>query len=157
MACECPSPRSAVARPQKHLDDGLMPDVRVWMPVGLGDYVYEGGYTPMLFGWETSIEPKYLIHSGESVHGKKIKVVKVVVAITSVIRSQKGFSICDLDYLMKLCPSDGLWVRKKTLILSGTWRGWRFLGRTSCPSKLAGKKLEEDASDERYLMYGLVL
>ncbi|KAL5979254.1 hypothetical protein ACLOJK_019152 [Asimina triloba] len=64
-------------------------------------------------------------------------------------------------------------VKKKTLILSGTWRGcngsfigltppdqrvpshfllcgWRFMGRTGCPSRLAGKKLEEDASDEEH-------
>ncbi|KAL5980350.1 hypothetical protein ACLOJK_028258, partial [Asimina triloba] len=30
----------------QHLNDGLMPDVQVWMPAGSRDYVYEGGYTP---------------------------------------------------------------------------------------------------------------
>ncbi|KAL6004120.1 hypothetical protein ACLOJK_004667 [Asimina triloba] len=35
-----------------------MPDVQVWMSIGSGDYGYESGYTPVLVGWETSIEPK---------------------------------------------------------------------------------------------------
>ncbi|KAL5998210.1 hypothetical protein ACLOJK_009148 [Asimina triloba] len=42
----------------QHLDDELMLDVQMWMSDGLGDYGYECGYTPVLFGWETSIEPK---------------------------------------------------------------------------------------------------
>ncbi|KAL6013609.1 hypothetical protein ACLOJK_004107 [Asimina triloba] len=103
------------------LDDGL-PDVQVWMPAGSGDYGYEGGYTPVLFGWETSIELKYLICLGEGVHVKKIKVVKVVVEITSILRGQKGFNIYYLGHLMKSSPSGGLLVRKKTLILIGTWK-----------------------------------
>ncbi|KAL6004811.1 hypothetical protein ACLOJK_005367 [Asimina triloba] len=41
----------------RHLNDRLMPNVQVWMPVGSRNCVYEGGYTPVLFGWETSIEP----------------------------------------------------------------------------------------------------
>ncbi|KAL6002579.1 hypothetical protein ACLOJK_034513 [Asimina triloba] len=43
----------------QHLNDGLMPNVQVWMPTGSGNYVYDGGYMPMLVGWETSIEPNY--------------------------------------------------------------------------------------------------
>ncbi|KAL5975383.1 hypothetical protein ACLOJK_019705 [Asimina triloba] len=42
----------------QHFDDGLMPDVQVWMPAESGDYGYECGYTPVLFEWETFIEPK---------------------------------------------------------------------------------------------------
>ncbi|KAL6000956.1 hypothetical protein ACLOJK_006683, partial [Asimina triloba] len=58
----------------KHLDNGLMPDIQVWMPTGSRDYGYESGYTPMLVGWETSIEPKF--QYGEGVRGKKIKAVE---------------------------------------------------------------------------------
>ncbi|KAL5993966.1 hypothetical protein ACLOJK_038323 [Asimina triloba] len=48
----------------RHLDDGLMPDVQAWMPAGSGNYGYEGGYTPVLVGWETSIEPKCSVRFG---------------------------------------------------------------------------------------------
>ncbi|KAL5985275.1 hypothetical protein ACLOJK_027256, partial [Asimina triloba] len=41
-----------------YLDDGLMPDVQEWMPTKSADYENDGGYTPVLVGWETSIEPK---------------------------------------------------------------------------------------------------
>ncbi|KAL6004111.1 hypothetical protein ACLOJK_004658, partial [Asimina triloba] len=40
-----------------------------------------------------------------------------------VMRGQMGFDICCLGHLMKLCPSGGLWARKKTRILIGIWRG----------------------------------
>ncbi|KAL5979978.1 hypothetical protein ACLOJK_039090 [Asimina triloba] len=106
----------------QQLDDELMPNVQVWMIAGSGDYRYEGGYTPVLFGWETSIEPKYLICSGEDVHGKKIKVVEIMVEITGVMQGQKGFDIYCLGHLMRLCLSGGLWVRKKTPILIRTWK-----------------------------------
>ncbi|KAL5994048.1 hypothetical protein ACLOJK_034919 [Asimina triloba] len=42
----------------QHLDDGLMPDVKVWMSAGSGDYGYEGGYMLVLVRWETFIKPK---------------------------------------------------------------------------------------------------
>ncbi|KAL6000665.1 hypothetical protein ACLOJK_024366, partial [Asimina triloba] len=63
------------------------------------------------------------ICSDESVHGEKIKFVEDVVEITGVMRGQKGINIDYLGHLMKLYPSGRLWVRKKTLILSGTWKG----------------------------------
>ncbi|KAL6001141.1 hypothetical protein ACLOJK_006873 [Asimina triloba] len=62
------------------------------------------------------------ICSGEGVHDKKIKAVKVVVEMTCVTQGRKGFGICCLGHLMRLCPSDGLWVRKKTRILIGIWK-----------------------------------
>ncbi|KAL6003411.1 hypothetical protein ACLOJK_023634 [Asimina triloba] len=34
----------------QHLDDGLMPDVQMRMPAGLGDYESESGYTLVLVG-----------------------------------------------------------------------------------------------------------
>ncbi|KAL5975841.1 hypothetical protein ACLOJK_020169 [Asimina triloba] len=86
----------------QHLNDGLMPDVQVWIPTGSGDYGYEGGYTLVLFGWETSIEPKCSICSGEGVHGKKIEVVVVVIVTTSVMRGQKGFDICYFGHLSNM-------------------------------------------------------
>ncbi|KAL6003970.1 hypothetical protein ACLOJK_004516 [Asimina triloba] len=103
-------------RLEGHLNDGLMLDVQVWMPTGSGDDVYEGGYTPVVFEWEP------LLNQSEGVHDKKIKAVKVVVKMTSDIRGQKGFDICCLGHLMRLCSSGGLWVRKKILILIGTWK-----------------------------------
>ncbi|KAL6011992.1 hypothetical protein ACLOJK_002459 [Asimina triloba] len=48
---------------------------KVWIPAGSGDYGYEGGYTSVLVGWETSIEPK------RSMLGKAIR------ALTSVAGS----------------------------------------------------------------------
>ncbi|KAL5978952.1 hypothetical protein ACLOJK_018847 [Asimina triloba] len=77
----------------QHLNDGLMPDVQVSMSAGSGDYGFE-------------------VCLGEGVHGKKIKAVKVVVEITGVIQGQKGFGICCLGQLMRLCPSIELWVKK---------------------------------------------
>ncbi|KAL5980662.1 hypothetical protein ACLOJK_028570, partial [Asimina triloba] len=106
----------------QHLNDGLIPDVQVWMPAGSGNYGYKGGYTPALVGWETSIEPKCSICSGEGIHSKKIKSVKVVVEMTDVMQGQKGFGVCCLGHLMRLCPSGRLWIKKKTLILIGTWK-----------------------------------
>ncbi|KAL5984305.1 hypothetical protein ACLOJK_018409 [Asimina triloba] len=45
----------------QHLDDdGVMPGVQVWISTGSGDYGYEAGCTPVLVGWKTSLEPKYL-------------------------------------------------------------------------------------------------
>ncbi|KAL5992653.1 hypothetical protein ACLOJK_013572 [Asimina triloba] len=113
---------------------------------------------------EEGIEYISRVKNGEEVHDKKIKAVKGMVVITGVWRGQKGFNICYLSYLMKLCPSDGLWVKKKTLILKGTWKSDRIKalvgfmttfileltvhGKNRMLSRLAGKKHEEDASDE---------
>ncbi|KAL5979381.1 hypothetical protein ACLOJK_019279 [Asimina triloba] len=83
---------------------------------------------------DTNIRPGYIGHQhlydglmsdvqiclGEGVHSKKIKVVEDVAVMKGVRRGLKGFGIYYLGHLMKLCPSGGLWVRKKTLILSGT-------------------------------------
>ncbi|KAL5979271.1 hypothetical protein ACLOJK_019169 [Asimina triloba] len=65
----------------------------------------------------------YEICQDVGVHGKKMKAVKGVIMIEDIRKGQKGFGIWYLGHLMKLCLSDGLWVRNKTLILSGTWKG----------------------------------
>ncbi|KAL6001233.1 hypothetical protein ACLOJK_006965 [Asimina triloba] len=44
------------------------------------------------------------------------------ILIMRVKRGQKGFGICFLGHLIRLCPSGGLWVRKKTPILIRMWK-----------------------------------
>ncbi|KAL6000928.1 hypothetical protein ACLOJK_006655, partial [Asimina triloba] len=62
------------------------------------------------------------ICTDEGVHGKRMKAVKGVIVIEDIRINQKDVDFRHLGHLMKLCPSDGLWVRSKTSILSGAWR-----------------------------------
>ncbi|KAL6001942.1 hypothetical protein ACLOJK_040506 [Asimina triloba] len=61
---------------------------------------------------------------GNGVKSKKMKAVRKMVIKDGIRRNQKGFSLWHLGYLMKLCPSGGLWVVFKTIILIGMQKGF---------------------------------
>ncbi|KAL5973305.1 hypothetical protein ACLOJK_029955 [Asimina triloba] len=61
----------------------------------------------------------YKICTDKVVHDKKMKAVKDANRARSVRMNQKDIDFRHLGYLMGLGSSDELWVRNKTLILSG--------------------------------------